>query len=283
MANDDGEGIEALLRQIAPRDDGPDAFTFASTTRGHRQFGGITIAQAFIAAAQTVEQVRPHALHILFLRPHMPDSPVRYAVERLRDGRRFTTRRVQSWQNGRLLSDAVVGFVAAGAGPSYQAAAPAVPPPEDLPLFEPWRQPAQGRAADDAEGPGASFLFEQRLIRWQAGGEGRGAALDLWARAVGDVPDDLMTRAAVIGTLSDLMSHFVGLDPNGSPRGGASLDHKLWWHHIPALDDWLLFCRVSDVAVDGRVLQNGAIYTRDGLRCATLAQESLQEDGPLHS
>jgi acyl-CoA thioesterase-2 len=271
-------GIRELLRQIVPRPAGDDIFLFDDNDREHRQFGGVTIAQALVAAAQTATDQTPHALHVLFLRPHLPGAPVRYAVERLRDGRRFSTRRVQALQEGRLLSEATVGFTAGSSGVAYRAAAPSVPPPDSLPPFAP-RHP--GPAVDgDEESARRGFLFEQRLIRWAGGDDGQGAALDLWARTDGAVPDDAVTRAAVLGALSDLSSHFVGVEPGGVHHGGASLDHKLWWHALPPLDDWLLFTHQSDVAVQGRVWQSGALYTRAGLRCVSFAQEALLESGP---
>ena len=273
-----GGGIHELLDQIVPQAAGDDAFSFNEPARGHRQFGGITIAQALVAAAQTAEGRTPHALHILFLRPHHAGAPVRYVVERLRDGRRFTTRRVQALQEGRLLSETTIGFTAGSNGVAYQSAPPAAPDPETLPPFAP-RQPGRVHESEPAREQ-RGFLFEQRMIRWTGGGEGQGAMLDLWARADGDVPDDPVTRAAVLGALSDLSSHFVGVEPGGVHHGGASLDLKVWWHALPPLDDWLLFTHQSDIAVDGRVWQSGALFTRAGRRCVSFAQEALLESGP---
>lgn len=271
------DGVRELLDQIVPHADGDDIYIFDERERGQRLFGGITIAQAVVAAAQTAGTQTPHALHTLFLRPHMPGAPVRYRVERLRDGRRFSTRRVQALQDGRLLSETTIGFTAGSSGVAYQAAPPSAPPPEGLPQFDP---PHPGAVREPRRDDGQrGFLFEQRLIRWTGGGE-QGAALDLWARADGGVPADPVTRAAVLGALSDLSSHFVGVEPGGVHHGGASLDHKLWWHALPPLDDWLLFTYQSDIAVDGRVWQSGALYTRAGARCVSFVQEALLEAGP---
>jgi acyl-CoA thioesterase-2 len=269
-AADDGD-IGGFFRQVRPRLVDDDCFAFDGEVTGRRQFGGITLGQALVAAGQTVEGMAPHLLHMQFLRPHLPGAEVRYQVERLRDGRRFSSRRVRALEGERLLTDATVGFAAEAPGSAYQAAAPAVAPPEELPLFFSSGEPNDGQAPPRRRG----FLFEQRLIRWQGPGQDGNNLLEVWARANGEVPDDPLLRAAALAALSDLTSQLMGFEPKSAEQAAASLNHTFWLHSLPRLDGWLLFVRESSIAMGGRVLMTGALYTREGVRCASLAQESL--------
>jgi acyl-CoA thioesterase-2 len=201
----------------------------------------------------------------------VPGSDVVYAVEQLRDGRRFSSRRVRALAGERLLSESTVSFASDTDGLSYQAAAPAVPAPDGLPVFDPSGEPPSSEAPRRPP-----FLFEQRLIRWSGPQAGGRNALEVWARPAGAVPNDPLLRAAVLAALSDISTQLLGLDPRVVPRpSAASLNHMLWLHELPPLDGWLLVLRESTIAAHGRVLQSGAIYTRAGIRCASLAQESL--------
>lgn len=270
QGDDDGE-LRAFFRQLRPRVVGEDAYAFESEGKGRRQFGGITLGQALVAAAQTVDGVAPHLVHIQFLRPHLPGADVRYQVERLRDGRRFATRHVRAFESDRLLTVASVSFAAEAPGTAYQAQAPTVPPPEGLlQLVLPGRP-----GGEEPAPPRRGYLFEQRLIRWQGPERDGNNLLELWARANGALPDDPIARAVALAALSDLTSQVMGLEPDDPRQAAASLNHTLWLHRLPRLDGWLLFVRESSIAVGGRVLMTGALYTEDGVRCASLAQESL--------
>jgi acyl-CoA thioesterase-2 len=265
--------ISGFFRQLRPRAIAPDAYVFESEPTGRRTFGGITLGQAIVAAAQTVSGMEPHELHTLFLRPHMPGAVVQYTVDHLRDGRRFSTRRVRALEDGRLLNESTVSFAAPLEGLSYQAPAPAAPSPEALPLFN----GSAGAPAAREVRRRSGFLFEQRLIRWSGPSPEGANRLELWSRAIGEVPPDPVLRAAALAALSDLMSQLMGLEPGErSEHMAATLNHTLYLHAVPAFDGWLQFVRESSIAVAGRVLMTGAIYSSAGVRCASLSQESLQ-------
>jgi len=268
-------GLEGFFLQMRPRRVTGDTFTFETPGGGRRMFGGVTLGQALVAAAQTVPGLAPHELHTLFLRPHMPGSEARYVVERLRDGRRFSTRRVRAVEGERLLSESTVSFSAAPGTTNFQAQAPSAPAPEGLPLFAPDGPPPI------TPRPGSTgALVEQRLIRWTGPSDGGLNRLDLWYRPLGAVPDDPVLRAAALAAFSDLSSQLLGFEPDASPRPeAATMSHVIWFHALPSLDGWLLFPREASVMVGGRVLMTGALYTRDGRRCATLVQESVVAAG----
>src|SRR5258708_6475394 len=96
------DDIAGFFRQMHPRSSSADGFQFDGVEGARRQFGGITLAQAIVAASQTVEEMVPHEIHILFLRPQIPGREIAYTVDRLRDGRRFCTRRVRALEGEAL-------------------------------------------------------------------------------------------------------------------------------------------------------------------------------------
>src|SRR5665213_2765373 len=108
-----------------------------------RIFGGQVAAQSLMAAGRTVERGRPHSLHSYFLRPGDPNVPILYEVDRIRDGRSFTTRRVVAVQHGRAIFNLSASFHDPEEGLDHQFPMPDVPPPESLPpvfeRLEPWR------------------------------------------------------------------------------------------------------------------------------------------------
>ena len=176
-------GLAGFFRQLQAREAAPDACRFETEPPGRRMFGGITLGQAIVAAARTVEGMTPHEVHTLFLRPHLPGADPVYTVERLRDGRRFASRRVAAVADDKLLSETVVSFAAPAGGLAFQAAHPAVPPPAELPAFEPSGAPQPEGAARRS-----SFLFEQRLARWQGPSAAGKNRLDLWSRPLAKIP-----------------------------------------------------------------------------------------------
>ena len=102
-----------------------------------RTFGGQVAAQALMAAGRTVERGRVHSLHSYFLRPGDSSAPTLYEVDRIRDGKSFTTRRVVAIQNGRAIFNLQASFHIPETGLDYQTPPPlGVPHPESLPDLE---------------------------------------------------------------------------------------------------------------------------------------------------
>jgi acyl-CoA thioesterase-2 len=247
-----------------------------------RVFGGQVAGQALVAAGRTVEPGRTvHSLHAYFLRPGDPSVPILYDVDRIRDGRSFTTRRVVAIQHGQAIFNLAASFHVEEDGFDHQLPMPEAPPPEGLPTFAdrlaPYReqvgewytrpQPIDLRHVDDP--PHAT-----------GGGEGRPPCQQVWFRADGALPDDPLLHACVVTYASDmslldsiLLAHGTSwLDPG---LMGASLDHAMWFHRPFRADEWLLYDQESASASGARGLGQGRIYRRDGVHAVSVVQEGL--------
>ena len=248
-----------------------------------RVFGGQVAGQALVAAGRTVEPDRPvHSLHAYFLRPGDPSVPIVYSVDRIRDGRSFTTRRVVAVQHGEAVFNLQASFHVVEPGVEHAEPAPAdVPAPETLPTL--------AEALAEVDGPGAEWAARPRPVDLRYVGEHpllaqrRGPAAPrnaVWMRADGDLPDDPLLHVCVATFASD----FTLLDPVLLPHGmawgtgtvhGASLDHAVWFHRPFRADEWLLYDASSPTAAGSRGLATGRIFTRDGRLVMSVVQEGL--------
>lgn len=250
-----------------------------------RVFGGQVLAQALVAARRTVEEEdrEAHSIHGYFILAGELDVPIVYFVNRLRDGRSFTTRHVTAIQNGSAIFDLVASFHARQEGPEHQLPMPAVPPPEQLrPELELIRD-----AAERIPEPLRGVLTQDRPIDFRpvspldpVDPEPSPPAKYLWFRALGDMPSNTLVHQAVMAYASDYGLLGTVLQPHGlsirSPRiQVASLDHALWFHRSFRVDDWLLYAMDSPAACGGRGFARGSIFTRDGVLVASVAQEGL--------
>jgi acyl-CoA thioesterase-2 len=239
-----------------------------------RLFGGMVAAQCTIAAGRTVEDGHLlHSLHGYFLRPGRHDRPIRFMVDRIRDGRSFTTRRVKAHQGGEAIFNMSASFCRPEEGISHQDPPPEAPGPEELPDWE------EVRARTLAE-PVRRSAIELRMVDpppMQAG-ETSPPFQRNWMRLRGSLPEDPLVHAALLVYLSDRTLLMTAARPHGLPWGrrfSASLDHAVWIHRPVHLDDWILYVAESPVAHAARGLIFGALYTRDGTRVASVAQEGL--------
>jgi acyl-CoA thioesterase-2 len=247
-----------------------------------RVFGGQVAAQSLVAAGRTVERGRVHSLHSYFLRPGDPTTPILYEVDRIRDGRSFTTRRVVAIQHGRAIFNLQCSFhIDEGPGLVHQAEMPRVPPPEDLPTFreclEPYREQLPDWFQLDRPRP-----IDQRYIGevpWlpSASQETR---QQLWVRADGELADDPLLHAAVVAYASDMSIIDSILKPHElSWETGAtmvvSLDHCMWFHRPLRADRWLLFDQDSPVTYGSRGLARGLMFDEEGRLVVSLVQEGL--------
>lgn len=245
-----------------------------------RLFGGLVAAQAVVAAYRTVEQGSLHSVHAYFLRPGRYDVPIRYVVYRIRDGRTFTTRDVVAYQAGEAIFNLSSSFALPEEGITHQQPMPDVPPPEGLPEWEfmrPDRIPEEMRR--DVEQWWRDSPIEMRACDpwgtdWPDGMPRR----RVWMRVRGAFPDEEIVHAALLTYASDRgliatarMPHNIGRTMGAS----ASLDHALWFHYPPRFDDWLLFTSESPAAHNARALILGQMYSRAGVRVASVAQEGL--------
>ncbi len=241
-------------------------------------------AQALVAAGRTVEPDRPvHSLHSYFLRPGDPTVPIVYEVDRIRDGRSFTTRRVVAIQHGRAIFNLSASFQVEETGPEHQDPMPDVPDPETLPTFQERIEPHVDRFGPDF----AQWLVRERPIDsrpvhdppWLVPSP-RAPEQDVWIKANGVLPDDPLLHACVVAYASDLTLLDTAMLPHGRSLQQdqfmiASLDHAMWFHRPFRADDWLLYHQTSPTASGARGLAQGTIFRADGVLAITVIQEGL--------
>ena len=249
-----------------------------------RVFGGQVAAQSLMAAGRTVETGRPHSLHAYFLRPGDPSIPILYEVDRIRDGRSFTTRRVVAIQHGRAIFNMSASFHADEVGLSHQFPMPDVPDPETLETLavrlEPYRESvgdwfARPHPIDQRHIGGLPFIH----------GGGKEPTQRLWIRADGTLPDDPLLHACIAAYASDMSLFDTMLAPHDvswdDPEFmGASLDHCMWFHRPFRADEWLLYDMDSPSAYGARGLARGFMFARNGDLVVSMVQEGLMRKGP---
>ena len=275
--------IDALdLRRLVPETDG-DEFEGPSQWMPHgRVYGGQVLAQALAAAIRTVDEERVlHSTHGYFLRPGDISLPIRFQVDRIHDGRSFSTRRSQAFQHGLPILSLIASFQRVDEGLEHQFDMPSdIPAPESLPSDEELlseidhpiaRHWASGRPFDMRHVDPNIFMRHQgELTARQA----------VWLRARGELPDDPQLHRAALAYASDytilesvLRRHGIAWANRGMSI--ASLDHAMWWHRFARVDEWLLYVQESPNAIGGRGLAHGRIYSRDGALVASVAQEGM--------
>jgi acyl-CoA thioesterase II len=244
----------------------------------HRVFGGQVAGQALVAAGRTVHQSSVHSLHAYFLRPGDPAVPIVYEVDRIRDGKSFTTRRVVAIQHGKAIFNLQASFHVPEPGYDHQAPMPEVPDPESLPRASELDPPVvEGKAWFDRPGPiDIRYVTEPPWAR-PANPDARQL---VWIRADGRLPDDPVLHTCIVAYASDFTLLDSALIPHGkSWLDGdlmmASLDHAMWFHRPFRADEWLLYSQVSPSASGGRGLAYGGIFRRDGTLAVSVVQEGL--------
>ncbi|MFG1401748.1 acyl-CoA thioesterase II [Xanthobacter sediminis] len=250
---------------------------------GGRVFGGQVVAQALVAARRTVDAPRvTHSLHGYFLLGGDPTIPIVYEVERIRDGRSFTTRRVVAIQHGRAIFSMSASFELEEDGLEHQSTMPKVPMPEDLPPDEAWRARLLERFPEAASRDWMAIKpLEIRPTSLDPSYIGSAAATpSLWVRARAGLPDDLPTHQAVLAFASDFSLLQAALLPHGRSVFDrdlqvASLDHALWFHRPFRADEWLLYSQESPAAFGSRGFCRGEFFTREGVLVASATQEGL--------
>ncbi|ANZ18552.1 acyl-CoA thioesterase II [Streptomyces noursei] len=260
-----------------------------------RVFGGQVAAQALVAAGRTVPADRPpHSLHAYFLRPGDPGAPIVYTVDRIRDGRSFTTRRVVAVQHGKPIFHLTASFHAQEeAALEHQEPMPAAPDPLELPTAAEMlpRHAAEGFLTPDV----AERLLEARAAidlryvdepPYVTVGQPREPRSQVWFRTHGKLDDDgeiprplldvcLVTYVSDMTLLdSILLAHGRGGWAVGDVVG-ASLDHAMWFHRPLRADEWLLYDQESPTARAGRGLGQGRIFTADGQLVVSVIQEGV--------
>jgi len=267
-----------------------DADVFEGTSPDvslQRVFGGQVAGQAMVAAVRTVPEDRPvNSLHAYFLRPGDPRVPIRYEVDRIRDGRSFTTRRVVAKQlraNG--AHEAIFQLAASfmrlePAFIEHALPMPAGPGPDELPDFAELIAPVADQIGHFARIP-RPIDRRYRTSPWTPDPEATQVSDEyVWMRADGRLPDDPAIHVCVLTYASDISlleaaARKAGVsfaEPEVMP---SSLDHAMWFHRPFRADDWFLYSSDSPSASGGRALCTGQIWSQDGSHVATVVQEGL--------
>jgi acyl-CoA thioesterase II len=251
--------------------------------RRQRVFGGQVAGQALVAAGRTVPADRPvHSLHAYFIRPGDPSVPLVYLVERVRDGRSFTTRRVTVVQHGETIFTLSASFhLSEPGGLEHFIPMPVVPGPEEIePAWVRLRR-LYGEAAEEYARDNPIDIRHVGPLAGEArAGRSELAGNLVWLRADGELPDDpllhvcLMTYASDM-TLLDTVLRAHGVSWADGGITGASLDHAMWFHRPFRADRWLLYAQDSPSASDSRGLARGEVYTQEGELVVSVVQEGL--------
>ncbi|WP_298432284.1 acyl-CoA thioesterase II [Geobacter sp.] len=252
-------------------------------------FGGQVLGQALVAAGRTVAGRRAHSLHAYFLRPGDMTAPIVYDVDRIRDGRSFSTRRIVAIQHGEPIFTMAASFQIDEGGLEHQTPMPDVPGPEGLPSLVDLRRKM-------AELDPERFGFGQKGLRelpieirpvepanpYKLGRQP--PAQKIWFRAVGRIPDDPGLHQAVLAYASDFgllrtasLTHEISFRQKNVHA--ASIDHAMWFHRDFRADQWLLYVTESPSASGSRGFALGNIFSRDGTLVASVAQEGLMRVG----
>jgi acyl-CoA thioesterase-2 len=240
----------------------PDAFLGASPRIGwQRLYGGQVVAQALMAACRTIDSGQlPHSLHAYFVRAGDEGQPVLYEVDRVRDGRSFSTRQVVAYQEGGAILNLIASFHAPEPGADVQSVT--------MPSCE---------GPDAGERWPTDLFFDHRVLgRWrdpQAGARG-------WMRTLAALGDDPILHACAFAYLSDEDALGAALTPHPLSMSwehmmAASLDHAIWFHRPLRADDWLLFDLTGYGVADSRGLATVQVYDQSGVHVASVAQEAL--------
>ncbi|MYE55681.1 MAG: acyl-CoA thioesterase II [Acidimicrobiaceae bacterium] len=243
-----------------------------------RIFGGQVAGQALVAAARTVERGAVHSLHAYFLRAGDPKAPVLYDVDRIRDGRSFTTRRVVAIQHGRAIFQLAASFHVAEDGYEHLEPMPDVPDPETLES----RAERLRAANPDRPHPDRMMALDIRYVTTSP--LDRSGPLPptqrVWMRANGTLGDDEVLHTCLLTYASDMTLLDTTLAPHGTSAAHpgvmlASLDHAMWFHGPFRADEWLLYDQHTPAASGARGLATGRVFTRDGRLVASVVQEGL--------
>jgi len=246
-----------------------------------RIYGGHFLGQALAAALCTVAQPKlAHSLHAYFLRVGIPDQPIEYRVERLREGGGYEARGVRALQQGQTAFFLTASFKEPEHGDAHQPSLPAVPDPAATTAL---------RIAAGRERPPLPFTLGtgvelEILDDWSP----RNPRLDeagirLWMRLPVRDRANARLQQCALAFLSDSTLLFNAVRRHGQPfatHRTTSLDHALWFHRVPDCSDWLLYDQCSPAAADGRGINQGFIFATDGSLLATAAQESMMRRAP---
>lgn len=249
-----------------------------------RVFGGQVIAQALMAAQRCVDPDRfVHSLHGYFMRPGDPSIPIIYEVERIRDGKSFTTRRVVAIQHGKAIFSMSASFQLDEPGFDHQLDMPDVAPPDEMMPEAEFREVFLANAPDAVRkywGRERPIEIRPTSMTHYTSKEKLAPEARIWVRTTGPVPEVRHYQTAVLAYLSDMTLLDTSLYAHGTSIfdpdiQAASLDHAMWFHRPCKLDGWVLYAQDSPSASGARGMTRGSLYSASGALIASVAQEGL--------
>lgn len=249
-----------------------------------KAYGGDMVAQALAAAIATIgEDRRVHSMHSYFLRPVDMHVPVRYEVERLRDGRGYSTRTVRGFQHDKPVYVSMLSFAVGAPSGQYAVSMPEVPAPQDLPSAA---EVLDGVAGDAAGYWSTGRSFDMRHVPgplYIAHDGERIAHQAVWVRAFENIGDEPVLAQVALAyvcdyTILEPSLRALGLHWSSPGLVTASLDHSMWFHRPANPNDWLLYAQEAVAVTDGRGLNTGRFFDSAGTLIATVAQEGMIAD-----
>jgi len=276
--------LDGLLRALELDPLGGDRFRALHEPArfADRVFGGQVVAQALLAASHTTAEKSPHSLHAYFVETGNTSEPIELAVERVRDGRSISTRRVTAVQGQRTLLMMMASFHSGPTTPEFAAPVPAAPSPDELPLLQDWVHalPPEARAPviNWVEQPPP---FEMRIGEAPSfmGGPRARTPRAHWLRLPRSVGEDPLLHTALLAYGSDylLMDMVLRAYPEalGAPFAGFSVDHALWFHRPVRIDRWHLYTQEAQAIAGHRGLARGFVHDAEGHLVASAMQENL--------
>jgi acyl-CoA thioesterase-2 len=250
-----------------------------------RVYGGQVIGQALVAASRTVEDESrtAHSLHGYFLRPGDTSIPILYTVDRIRDGRSFTTRRVVAVQRGQAIFSMSVSFQVFESGLEHQVEPPRVPKPEECLSERELHKKFEKDIPADFKGRVEKLRpIEMRFVEPmnEFNPEPMEPEQHVWIRTVDTMPDDVRLNQCLLAYASDMTLIDTSYRPHAVSWGDerfqvASLDHAMWFHKPFKTDDWMLYQQDSPASGGGRGFSRGTFFDASGNLIASVAQEGL--------
>ena len=281
------QALADLLTRLDLQEIEQDVFSGTSPQAGLvRVFGGLVVAQALVAVSRTVPERPPHSLHSYFLLPGDPTKPIRYEVERLRDGGNFSARRCVAKQDGRTIFALTASFHAYENGLDYAPDMPDVPKAESLPDLAGLMAALGNKMPDgvrrylERERPIDLRIIDLNRFARRAAGTPPRTGQQIWMRAKGSLPDDPAIHRAILAYLSDMTLLDTTLVPHDSSVfdkkfQAASLDHAVWFHRPLRADEWMLYDKEAQSTQGARGLSRGRLFSASGELIATTMQEGL--------
>ena len=264
-----------------------DIYSWSGKNVGYKRiFGGQVMAQTLIAAYKTIDVKHfAHSFHSYFLRPGQMEKPITFTVDRIRDGKSFSTRTVKAIQDGEAIFNASISFQKEEKGLEHQIKMPDVPKPEDLKSeIENRRALLEKLNMDEGDMP---MFLKQREIEMRPvevqdyfNPKKLPPYKNTWIKAEGKLPKDLISQQAFLLYISDMgllaaANNSVGVNFLTKNFQNASLDHAMWFHRRIDLNDWFLYSIDSPITRNARGFSRGSIFSKTGDLVASCTQEGL--------